>query len=92
MSKYAILIASAIAAAHVLLSCAIGLGWIVFEGSWGGFVLFVVDFPVSLLMLFLQDRFNPFLMHAIFGTLWWFLIAWLIVRAVLNRTLKVSYR
>lgn len=45
-----------------------------FEGSWGGFLLFVVDFPASLLF-FIPGISGSWLAMAIVGGLWWYVVA-----------------
>jgi hypothetical protein len=56
-----------------------------FEGSWGGFFLFVLDFPASLLAL-LPVGWNPWLFFGVIGSLWWYLIG-----AVIFRWIKRKY-
>lgn len=50
-----------------------------FEGSWGGFVLFLLDFPVSLLS-FLPIGWNQWIFFGVIGSLWWFAIGIIIRR------------
>ena len=49
-----------------------------FEGSWGGFVLFCLDFPISLLS-FLPVGWNQWLFFFIVGPAWWYFVGMLIV-------------
>ena len=55
-----------------------------FEGSWGGFFLFVIDFPISLIVL-LPVGWNHWLFFGVVGSLWWYLIGMLLQRAVARR-------
>lgn len=50
-----------------------------FEGSWGGFFLFLIDFPVSLLS-FLPVGWNQWFFFGVLGSLWWYVIGLIIVR------------
>lgn len=52
-----------------------------FEGSWGGFFLFILDFPVSLLMLIPID-WNRWMLFGVIGALWWYLVGVVITIAV----------
>jgi hypothetical protein len=54
-----------------------------FEGSWGGFFLFVLDFPVSLLS-FLPSGWNQWLFFGFVGSLWWYAIG-VIITTMLKR-------
>ena len=49
-----------------------------FEGSWGGFFLFLIDFPVSLLS-FLPIGWNQWFFFGVIGSIWWYLIGILIL-------------
>jgi len=44
-----------------------------YEGSWGGFLVFVIDIPASFLF-FLPISINQWLLFAIVGGIWWYLI------------------
>jgi hypothetical protein len=47
-----------------------------FEGSWGGYVIFLVDFPGSLPALILSNLLEirtPYVLLVV-GTAWWFLL------------------
>jgi hypothetical protein len=52
-----------------------------FEGSWGGFFLYVLDFPVSLLAL-LPLGWNQWFFFGVIGSLWWYVIGGLILRLI----------
>ena len=52
-----------------------------YEGSWGGFFLFILDFPVSLLMLIPID-WNRWMLFGVIGSLWWYLVGVIITIAV----------
>lgn len=43
-----------------------------FEGSWGGFLLFVIDFPISLLGFI--PVWNEWFFFSVVGSLWWYWI------------------
>jgi len=62
------------------------------EGSWTGFVGFVVDFPFSIIYLAF-DRFVPFwVLPMTLGSAWWAFLTWLFMKLVLtfvNRKSKV---
>jgi hypothetical protein len=59
-----------------------------FEGSWGGFLLFLLDLPVSLLS-FLPIGWNQWFFFGVIGSLWWFAIGIMIGRfAGFRRTLS----
>ncbi len=50
-----------------------------FEGSWGGFFLFLIDFPVSLLS-FVPIGLNGWLFFYVFGSIWWYGIGFFICK------------
>jgi hypothetical protein len=45
-----------------------------FEGSWGGFLLFIVDFPASLLFL-VPGLSGSWLAMTVIGGAWWYFVA-----------------
>jgi hypothetical protein len=47
-----------------------------FEGSWGGFFIFLVDFPASLPALLVSNvlRIRTDYVLLVLGTAWWFLL------------------
>ena len=50
------------------------------EGSWGGFLLFVLAFPFSILSLFVSNYVNGPLANWVFiflNAIWWFLLGWI---------------
>jgi hypothetical protein len=51
-----------------------------FEGSWGGFLIFLVDLPASLLALLLSNApgMHSEYVFLIIGTAWWFFVGLLI--------------
>lgn len=55
-----------------------------YEGSWGGFVLFCLDFPISLLS-FVPLGWNQWMFFSVIGPLWWYLIGVLISTGIRNR-------
>lgn len=58
-----------------------------FEGSWGGFVLFWVNFPVSLLT-FIPFGWNQWLFFIFVGPIWWYVIGVFLVYAYKSTLLK----
>jgi hypothetical protein len=69
----------ALAAIHLILVFAIYTQH--FEGSWGGFFLFVIDFPFSLIILFLSKLLNGWIAFAILGSLWWYALGMFMIWA-----------
>lgn len=63
-----------------------------YEGSWGGFLLFLIALPISLTVLFLGNLFGfnlvPFIICA--GVIQWYLVGWFIERAVKRSKSRVS--
>lgn len=59
---------------HLALCVATRAGWLTSEGSWGWFLVFLVDLPVSLLLLPLSKFADPLLLFGSVGTAWWFLV------------------
>jgi hypothetical protein len=51
-----------------------------FEGSWGWFLAFLVDFPFSVLLFPWGKYFSALVCFGVFGTLWWLLLSWLLMR------------
>jgi hypothetical protein len=62
-------------ALHVCLCVATKVGLLASEGSWGWFLLFLVDFPFSIVLLPLLKIADPLLVFGILGTAWWYLIS-----------------
>lgn len=50
------------------------------EGSWGWFLVFLVDLPFSMLLLELAKNMPPLLLFGVFGSAWWYLITFLILK------------
>ena len=48
------------------------------EGSWQWFPVFLVDLPISVLLMFLGYLLPGWAVLGIFGTLWWYFISALI--------------
>lgn len=44
-----------------------------YEGSWGGFLIFVVDFPFSLVYL-VPVGLDQWFMTTVFGGAWWYFL------------------
>ena len=55
-----------------------------FEGSWGGFLLFIFNFPVSMLSL-IPVGWNPWVFFSIVGPLWWYAVGAITERIWLRR-------
>lgn len=53
------------------------------KGSWGEVVPFAVDFPFSILFIWLKQYLSVFAMHLVLGSLWWALIGWFVTTLVL---------
>jgi hypothetical protein len=62
-------------ALHVGLCVATKMGLLASEGSWGWFLVFLVDFPFSIALLPLLKIADPFLVFGILGTAWWYVIS-----------------
>jgi hypothetical protein len=45
-----------------------------FEGSWGGFLIFLIDFPVSLLSFAFSGYVQFIYFMAVVGSIWWYAI------------------
>jgi hypothetical protein len=45
-----------------------------FEGSWGGFLIFLIDFPVSVLSFAFSGYVQFIYFMAVVGSMWWYLI------------------
>ena len=58
-----------------------------FEGSWGGFVLFLIDLPISLLSFFIEDRTAQWTFFYVVGSIWWYVVG-SIVESGLHRLLR----
>jgi hypothetical protein len=83
-------VGSALALSHVILFFAIMSRH--YEGSWGGFLIFLVDFPGSILPLLLSNALGIGNLHPllVFGTVWWFCIGILISKAFTFFSAKVE--
>ena len=69
-------------ACHLGLCLATRVGLLASEGSWAWFLVFVIDFPISVLLLPLLNITDPLLVFGLLGTAWWFLISKLALYAV----------
>ena len=56
-----------------------------FEGSWGGFVLFIINFPASLLAL-LPLGLNQWVLFSVLGVVWWYVVGSCIERVLTKRS------
>lgn len=71
---------SVVAAGHAVLAVAMSLTQA--DGSWQA-TMFVVDFPFSLLWLWLlRDAMDPLTFFAMAGSAWWFQLAYGFVWAI----------
>jgi hypothetical protein len=59
---------------HVVVCIATAARLLASEGSWGWFLVFLIDFPFSLMLLPLLKAADPLLVFGILGTAWWYLI------------------
>jgi hypothetical protein len=59
-----------------------------FEGSWGGFFVFLINLPISVLALlidyYVQPKY-PWLL-VLTGVVWWYVIGWWIERCIRRRS------
>jgi hypothetical protein len=60
---------------HVCLCVATKVGLLPSEGSWGWFLVFLIDFPFSVVLLPLLKIADPLLVFGVLGTAWWYLIS-----------------
>ena len=64
---------------HLFLCIATGAGAFHSEGSWAWFVVFLIDFPFSVLLLPALRIAPPLLVFGVLGTGWWYLITLVVV-------------
>ena len=69
-----------LAVAHTMLCFAVELRWIESEGSWGWFLVYLVDFPFSIAILPVQQVLPAIIAFGTMGFIWWFFLGWLIAR------------
>jgi hypothetical protein len=62
-------------AAHLCLCLAIEFGVYQAEGSWAWFLVFLTDFPLSILLLPFANRAGYLVVFGVAGTLWWYLLS-----------------
>lgn len=67
---------------HLGLCVATKMGLLASEGSWGWFLVFLVDFPFSIALLPLVKIADPLLVFGVLGTAWWYLISRLAIYGV----------
>jgi hypothetical protein len=61
---------------HLCLCISITLGH--FESGWE-YLIFYIDFPISVLVMSALYSFDhPLILFGIVGTIWWFILSWLI--------------
>ena len=78
-----IVLGSVAAIAHAIVIGMLLVGAKNVEGSWGGFLPFLVDFPISILFFGLSDYIPLPLLHFILGSLWWFSVPWAVSKLVI---------
>jgi hypothetical protein len=60
---------------HLCLVVAIATELLEFEGSWGWFLVYLIDLPFSILLLFLGHYAGPEILFGVLGTLWWYFLS-----------------
>jgi hypothetical protein len=56
------------------------------ESGWE-ILTFYIDFPISVFILSALYSFNhPLLLFGLFGTVWWYVVNWLVLRWVVRLT------
>jgi hypothetical protein len=74
-----ILIPGIVAVLHFLLCVAIATGIIRAEGSWAWFIVFFIDFPISIVLLKLGNFVPLVISFGILGSIWWYLVILILV-------------
>lgn len=59
---------------HLALCVSTAAGIMESEGSWAWFLVFLVDFPLSILLLPMLRIAHPLLVFGVVGTAWWYWI------------------
>jgi hypothetical protein len=62
-------------AAHLCLCFAVELGLYQAEGSWAWFLVYLVDYPFSILLLPVANQAGYMLAFGVGGTLWWYVLS-----------------
>jgi hypothetical protein len=78
-----IVLGSIAAIAHAIVIGVLLVGAKNVEGSWGGFLPFLVDFPISILFFGLSHYIPLSLLHFVLGSLWWFSVTWAVSKLVI---------
>jgi hypothetical protein len=68
-------IVTVLPALHVVVCVATKARLLASEGSWGWFLVFLIDWPFSVVLLPLLKLADPLLVFGILGTAWWYLIS-----------------
>lgn len=58
------------------------------EGSWGGFILFILALPFSFISLLISNYFNNFIGNLLFiliNMLWYYFFGWLLSKIFLKK-------
>jgi hypothetical protein len=82
-----VLIPATLSVGHLLLCIYVeatpseGWGWVVVTG---------IDFPLSIPLLTLLHALPPLLSFGIFGTLWWYLLGWLLAKFIVKCNASMS--
>jgi hypothetical protein len=54
-----------------------------YEGSWGGFLIYIIDLPVSLLYLHLvKSTSQQVIASIVLGGIWWYVVGSVLARGV----------
>ncbi len=69
---------------HLCLCLAIALDIYASEGSWAGFLLYLIDYPFSILLLPAANVAGYLLVFGVGGTMWWYVISRICVYLVLR--------
>ena len=65
----------------------VAINALTFEGSWGGFLIFVIGFPISIPIVLVGAlspmAFKPLMLSC--GCIWWYFVGWLVEKKVLKQ-------
>jgi hypothetical protein len=65
----------ALPVAHLCLCLAVEFGVYRAEGSWAWFLVFLIDFPLSIVLLPVANKVGYLLVFGVAGTLWWYALS-----------------
>jgi hypothetical protein len=77
-----LLVGLALAITHTMICFAVEFRLVESEGSWGWFLVFLIDLPFSIIILPVQKVLPPLIAFGTMGFIWWFFIGWLISKIV----------